>query len=669
MKSLDTMPVDELCINTIRTLSIDAVQKANSGHPGTPMALAPLAYVLWTKIMKYNPTNPKWLNRDRFILSNGHACMLQYAMLYLTGYDLSLEDLKNFRQWESKTPGHPEYGLTPGVETTTGPLGQGFAVGVGMALAEAHLAAVYNKPGHEIIDHHTYVICGDGDLMEGVSHEAASLAGHLGLGKLICFYDDNHISIEGVTELAYSDDAAKRFEAYGWHVTNLGEKANDLEAIENAVVEAKKVQDKPSLIIVRTHIAYGAPNMQDTSEAHGAPLGEEEIKLTKKFYGWPKEEKFLVPERALVHIRQAVDRGKKAEATWNKRFASFKQSFPNDAAQLEISLNHDLPKDWDADIPVFKPEDGSLATRAVGGKVLNAVAKNVSYLIGGSADLSPSTKTLLSGSGYIAKGDYGQRNIAWGVREFGMCAASSGLTLHGGLRAFASTFYVFTDYARPAIRLAAIMGVPTIYVMTHDSIGVGEDGPTHQPIEHLASLRAMPNLYSIRPADANETAYAWRAALLRKDGPTVLVLTRQGLPILDRSKLGGAEGVLKGGYILSKEESAQPDVILIASGSEVPLILAAQEKLKEEGVQARVVSLPSWELFRAQSAEYKEQVLPSAVKKRLAVEAGASMGWREWVGDQGQVIGIDRFGASAPAKTVFAKYGFTVENIVAKAKK
>ncbi|OGC00024.1 transketolase [candidate division KSB1 bacterium RBG_16_48_16] len=554
------------------------------------------------------------------------------------------------------------------METTTGPLGQGFAVGVGMALAEAHLAAVYNKPGHKIIDHHTYVICGDGDLMEGVSHEAASLAGHLGLGKLICFYDDNHITIEGVTELAYSDDAGKRFEAYGWQVINLGEKANDLQAIEKAVLEAKEDQDKPSLIIVRTHIGYGAPNMQDTSDAHGAPLGEEEIKLTKKFYGWPEEEKFLVPEKALAHTRQAVARGEKAEAAWDKRFAAFKKSFPDAAAQLEMSLSHDLPRNWDADIPVFKPEDGSLATRAVGGKVLNAIAKKVPYIIGGSADLSPSTRTLLSDSGYIARGDYGQRNIAWGVREFGMCAATSGLTLHGGLRAFASTFYVFTDYARPAIRLAAIMGVPAIYVMTHDSIGVGEDGPTHQPVEHLASLRAMPNLCAIRPADANETVYAWRAALLRKDGPTVLVLTRQGLPVLDQSKLGGAEGVLKGGYILSEEEGAQPDVILIASGSEVPLILAAQEKLKEGGIQARVVSLPSWELFRAQSAEYKELVLPDAVRKRLAVEAGASMGWQEWVGDQGQVIGIDRFGASAPAKTVFAKYGFTVENIVAKAK-
>ncbi|MCI0691892.1 transketolase [candidate division KSB1 bacterium] len=669
MSSLDSMPIDDLCINTIRTLAMDAVQKANSGHPGTPMALAPLAYVLWTQLMRHNPQNPHWLNRDRFVLSCGHASMLLYAMLHLTGYDLSLDEIKNFRQWGSKTPGHPEYGLTPGVETTTGPLGQGVMNSVGMAIAEAHLAAVFNRDGHEIVDHFTYAFCSDGDLMEGASNEAASLAGHLGLGKLIWVYDDNHISIEGATEITYSDEAKKRFEGYHWHVQDIGEKANDLAALGRALANAQREKSQPSLIIVRSHIAYGAPSMQDTPEAHGSPLGEEEIKLTKRFYGWPEDEKFLIPERALEHFRQAVDRGKKWEAEWQEKFSAYKKAHPDWAMKFEAYLAGELPAGWDKEIPQFVPADGSMATRAASGKVINAFANSVPWLMGGSADLAPSTNTLIKSSKYFAKDHYANRNLAWGIREHAMCGASSGMALHGGVRPFAATFFVFTDYARPAIRLAALMELPVIYIMTHDSIGLGEDGPTHQPIEHLTSLRAMPHLCLIRPADANETAYAWRAAMRRKKGPTMLVLTRQGLPIFDRSKLAGAEGVLQGAYVLSKEKSDTPEIVLIASGSEVQLILAAQEKLATDGIQARVVSMPSWELFLEQSQSYRDEVLPPKVKARLAVEAGAPLGWRDWVGEAGEVIGITKYGASAPYKENFKQYGFTVENVVSTAKK
>jgi transketolase len=662
-------PLDVLCINTIRTLSMDAVQKANSGHPGTPMALAPLAYVLWTRILRYNPKNPKWFNRDRFILSNGHASMLQYAMLFLTGYDLSLDDIMNFRQWGSKTPGHPEYGHTPGIETTTGPLGQGLMNAVGMAIAEAHLAAVYNPDGYEIINHHTYVFCGDGDLMEGASHEAASLAGHLGLGKLICVFDDNHITIEGGTELSCSDNVAGRFEAYHWHVQNLGEKANDLEALTNAIDNAQKERERPSLIIIRSHIGYGAPNRQDTKEAHGEPLGEEEVRLAKRSYGWPEDEKFLVPEQVLEHMHLAIGRGSGLEESWNRKYAAYRKEFPDLAKNLEAALSGELPPGWDSDIPVFKPEDGSIATRAAGGKILNALAERVPWLIGGSADLSPSTKTLIKSSRYFAWGRYSNRNISWGVREHAMCAGSSGLALHGGVRPFAATFFIFTDYARPAIRLAALMGLPVIYVMTHDSIGLGEDGPTHQPVEHLASLRAMPNMCVIRPADANETAWAWRAAMLRTEGPTILALTRQGLPVFNQNIVAGAEGVLKGAYILSREDTDRPDVILIATGSEVHLILEARTVLAKENINARVVSMPSWELFRKQPSEYRDAVLPPDIKARLAVEAGAPLGWCEWVGDEGDIIGISRFGASAPGGEIFRQLGFTVENIVEKSRK
>jgi transketolase len=662
-------PLDVLCINTIRTLSMDAVQKANSGHPGTPMALAPLAYVLWTRFLRYNPKNPKWFNRDRFVLSNGHASMLQYAMLFLTGYDLSLDDIMNFRQWGSKTPGHPEYGHTLGIETTTGPLGQGLMNAVGMAIAEAHLAAVYNPDGYEIINHHTYVFCGDGDLMEGASHEAASLAGHLGLGKLICVFDDNHITIEGGTELSCSDNVAGRFEAYNWHVQNLGEKANDLDELTNAFDNAQKERERPSLIIVRSHIGYGAPHRQNTKEAHGEPLGEEEIRLAKRSYGWPEDEKFLVPPKVLEHMRMAIGRGSGLEESWNRKYAAFRREFPEIAERLDAALSGELPPGWDSDIPVFKPEDGSVATRAAGGKILNAIAERIPWLIGGSADLSPSTKTLIKSSRYYAWGRYSNRNIAWGIREHAMCACSSGISLHGGLRPFAATFFVFTDYARPAIRLAALMGLPVIYVMTHDSIGLGEDGPTHQPVEHLASLRAMPNICVIRPADANETAWAWRAAILRSAGPTILALTRQGLPVFNRNIVAGAGGVLKGAYILSRENSDGLDIILIATGSEVQLILEAQKVLAKENIHARVVSMPSWELFREQPREYRDAVLPPDMKMRLAVEAGAPFGWCEWVGEEGDIIGIPRFGASAPAGEIFRHLGFTVENIVEKSKK
>jgi len=660
-------PLDLLCINTIRTLSMDAVQKANSGHPGTPMALAPLAYVLWTRFLRYNPKNPGWFNRDRFVLSNGHASMLQYAMLFLAGYDLTLDDIINFRQWGSKTPGHPEYGHTPGVETTTGPLGQGFMNAVGMAMAEAHLAAVFNREGHAVIDHYTYVFCGDGDLMEGASHEAASIAGHLGLGKLVCVFDDNHITIEGDTALSCSDDVAGRFEAYHWHVQNLGEKANDLDAIAAAFTAATEEKGRPSLIILRSHIGYGAPNRHDTREAHGEPLGEEEVRLTKRAYGWPEEEKFLVPEKVLEHMRSAVGRGARLEGEWKAGYSAWSEAFPDLARTLEAAMTGALPEGWDSSIPVFKPEDGAVATRAAGEKIINAIAERVPWLIGGSGDLSPSTKTLIKSTRYIAWGRYANRNIAWGIREHAMCACSSGLALHGGLRPFAATFFVFTDYARPAIRLAALMGLPVIYVMTHDSIGLGEDGPTHQPVEHLASLRAMPGMCVIRPADANETAYAWRAAMARTEGPTILVLTRQGVPVPDRNRLGGAEGVLKGAYVLSRENAPVPDVILMASGSEVQLILEAQKILAEGNIHARVVSMPSWELFLVQPREYRDEILPPGVKARLAVEAGSPLGWREWVGDGGDVIGITRFGASAPYKEIFRHFGFTVENVVERA--
>ncbi len=664
----DSSRLDQLCINTIRTLSMDAVQKANSGHPGTPMALAPLAYVLWTRFLRYNPRNPDWFDRDRFILSNGHASMLQYAILHLTGYDLSLEDLRQFRQWGSRTAGHPESMHTPGVEVTTGPLGQGFMNGVGMGIAEAHLGAVYNRDGHDVVNHYTYVFCGDGDLEEGASHEAASLAGHLGLGKLIYVYDDNHISIEGDTALAYSDDVPKRFEAYHWHVQDLGEKANDLEAIAAALEAARAETERPSLIILRTHIGYGSPNRQDTPEAHGEALGKDEVRLTKQYYGWPEDETFLVPDEVREHMLQAVPRGQALEEEWDRKHAAYQEAHPGPARQFEAARSGELPGHWDADIPVFTPADGAIATRAASGTALEAIAERVPWLMGGSADLSPSTRTLISRSGYIAKGDYGQRNVAWGVRELNMCAACSGMAAHGGVLPYAATFFVFTDYARPALRLAALMELPVIYVMTHDSIGLGEDGPTHQPIEHLASFRAMPNMTVIRPADANETAYAWRVAMQLRTGPTMLILSRQKLPVFDRSQVAEAEGLTRGAYVLSPEKGTVPDLILVASGSEVRLVLEAQPRLADVGIDARVVSMPSWELFEAQSDDYRQQVLPDRVKARLAVEAASPFGWHRWVGDAGAVIGIDKFGSSAPGDVNFQHYGFTVDNVVERAR-
>ena len=661
---MDNIELEKLIINTIRTLAMDAVQKAGSGHPGTAMALAPAAFVLWDRVMKYNPQNPVWFNRDRFVLSNGHASILQYAMLHLTGYDLSLDEIKNLRQWGSKTPGHPEYGLTAGIETTTGPLGQGIMTAVGMAMAEAHLASRFNRKDFPVVDHYVYGFCSDGDLMEGASNEAASLAGHFGLGKLIFLYDQNHITIDGKTEITFSDDVQRRFEGYHWHVQDLGESANDTEKIYQAFKEAQHIKDKPSLIILRTHIAFGAPQKQDTPEAHGSPLGEDEVRKTKEVYGWPPDKTFYIPDEVKDYMGRAVERGIKAEQEWQDLYNAYKEQNRDAYELLEKGRAMELDDDWDAGIPVFKPDDGPMATRKASSSVINAFAGKIPYLMGGSADLAASTKTLMDDSGYFEKGKYQNRNIAWGIREHGMAAAVSGITLHGGLRAFASTFFIFSDYARPAIRLAALMEIPTLYVFTHDSIGLGGDGPTHQPVEHLASFRAMPNIYVFRPADANEVAYTWRAVLRRKKGPSMMILTRQNVPVLDREKYAGAEGLLKGAYVISKEQGSKPDIILIATGSEVSLALAAQEKLNERDIDARVVSMPCWELFRAQDNAYKDSVLLPDVRRRLAVEAGASLGWKEWVGDLGIVLSVDRFGASANYKDNFEHYGFTVDNLV-----
>lgn len=667
-RRLDGMPLDELCVNTIRTLAMDAVERAQSGHPGTPMALAPAAYVLWTRFLRHNPRNPHWFDRDRFILSNGHASMLLYALLHLSGYDVSLEDLKRFRQWDSRTPGHPEHELTPGVETTTGPLGQGIMNAVGMAVAEAHLAAVYNRAEHRLVDHRCFVFCSDGDLMEGASHEAASLAGHLGLGKLICLYDDNRISIDGSTEITYSEDVVQRFTAYGWQVQDLGDRANDLEAIEAAYARALEDAERPSLIVLRSHIAWGAPDLQDTPEAHGAPLGEDEVRETKAAYGWPEAAQFLVPQRAAEHVGRAVARGRELEQDWQARLAACREAHPEAARNFEAALRGDLPERWDADLPVFEPEATQVATRSASGKALEHFARRIPALIGGAADLASSTKAAIGEGGDFAKGRYAGRILRFGVREHLMCAACSGIALHGGLRPFASTFLIFTDYARPAIRLAALMKLPVIYVMSHDSIGLGEDGPTHQPIEHLVSLRAIPDLCLIRPADANEAVHAWRVALRRRTGPTILVLSRQKLPVFDREHYGSAEGLERGAYVFAREQNQDPSLILIASGSELQLAMAVQGRLRtEHGVEARVVSMPSWELFREQPAAWRDQVLPPEVKPRLAIEAGSSQGWCEWVGAEGEVVGIDRFGASAPGPTLFERYGFTPELLLQRA--
>ena len=673
--------IDQLCVNTIRTLSMDAVQKANSGHPGAPMGLAPSAYVLWTRCMRYNPRNPSWLDRDRFVLSAGHASMLLYSMLHLTGYDLTLDDIKQFRQWGSRTPGHPERTDTPGVETTTGPLGQGFGNGVGMAIAEAYLAARYNQPGFEIINHFTYGIVSDGDLMEGVASEAASLAGHLKLGKLIYIYDNNHVTLAGGTDVTFTEDRAKRFDAYGWHTQTI-EDGNDLNAIEQAIRSARSETIRPSLILVHTHIGYGSPGKQDTFEAHGSPLGVEEVKRTKENLGWPVEPPFLIPDRTRAHFREAIGKGEQAEAEWKQRFSAYAQKFPDLAKELESAMRGDLPAGWDATIPTFPADAKGVATRVASGKILAALGTKLPSLIGGSADLNPSTFTVLpklgdfespqrkvaDHQGSVGENwDYAGRNLHFGVREHGMGAAVNGMAAHGGIIPFGSTFLIFSDYFRPSIRLAALMELGVIYVLTHDSVGLGEDGPTHQPIEQLAALRAIPKLIVLRPCDANETAEAWRVAIESRKRPVILALTRQNVPTLDRAKLAAAEGLRRGAYVLADAPNGKPDMVLIASGSEVSLILAAKEKLAEQKIQARVVSMPSWELFGAQSREYRESVLPPSIRSRLAVEAALPQGWHRYVGDDGDIIGIERFGASAPGNVVMEKLGFTVTHVVERA--
>jgi transketolase len=645
---------------------MDAVQKADSGHPGTPMALAPLAYSLFTRHMRHNPADPHWVNRDRFVLSCGHASMLLYSSLYLTGYDLSLDDIKSFRQWESRTPGHPELGYTPGVETTTGPLGQGVGNAVGMAVAEAHLAARYNREGHEILDHDTYFICSDGDLMEGVSHEAASFAGHFGLGKLIGFYDDNKITIDGSTDLTFTDDTALRFKGYGWQVLHLQD-VNDLDAIDEVIAEAKGETRKPTLVITRTHIGYGSPNRQDTSKAHGEPLGVEEIRLTKQNLGWPSQDPFFVPQEALDHCRRARERGETLQHEWQQRWAAYRAAFPTDAAELDRRLSGTLPDGWQKALPNFTADNGAVASRAASGVVLNALAKVIPELMGGSADLAPSNNTLLKDIDTFTPETPGGRNMHFGIREHGMASIMNGMSLHGGVIPYGGTFLVFSDYMRPPIRLASFMHRRVIYVFTHDSIGLGEDGPTHQPIEQLAALRVIPRMTVIRPADASETVEAWRAALLNHDGPTALVLTRQKLGFIDRTKFAPASGAMKGGYVLADAKSA-PKVVLLSSGSEVALALAAWERLTAEGLAVRVVSMPSHEMFARQPESYREDVLGRGAR-RVAIEAAHPMPWYRWVGSTGEVIGLDRYGASAPYQRIYTELGLTVDHIVDTAKR
>ena len=674
MTTATATALDQLSINTIRALAIDTVQKANSGHPGLPLGAAPVGYSLFARTMRHNPKNPSWPDRDRFVLSAGHGSALLYSLLHLTGYDLPLEQLKQFRQFGSQTPGHPEHGDTAGVETTTGPLGQGFANAVGMALAERHLAARFNRPGHEVVDHRTFVIAGDGDLMEGVAQEAASLAGHLGLGKLVVFYDSNHICLGSTTNLVFTTDVAKLFEGYEWHVQTVAD-GNDLAAIERATDAALAVPNKPSIVIVHTEIGYASPK-QGTFGVHGSPLDAEQVKATKRTLGYPSEEPFFLPDEAVAHLREAVERGRNAEAAWKARFDAYKKAHPDLAAELERRLTGELPAGWDQDIPTFTTGDKPIATRAAGGKVINAIAARVPELIGGSADLNPSTETALKGLGDFqdpartfadrqgavgGEWGYGGRNLHFGVREHAMASMCSGIALHGGIIPFCATFFTFADYMRPAIRLASIMQVHSIFVFTHDSIGVGEDGPTHEPVEQAASLRAIPKLTVIRPADANETASAWRVAMQKK-GPVALLLTRQAIPVL-----AGTDDVVYGGYVLSDTEG-KPDVILIGTGSEVSVAVEAAGLLAGRGVKARVVSLPSWELFEAQPQEYRDSVLPPSVLARVAVEAGVPMGWERYVGPFGTVVGVaGRYGASAPVKVVMEKYGFTAQNVADKA--
>ncbi|WP_175640519.1 transketolase [Metabacillus schmidteae] len=660
--------LEKLSIETIRTLSIDAIEKANSGHPGMPMGAAPMAYTLWTKFMNVNPTNPEWFNRDRFVLSAGHGSMLLYSLLHLTGYDVSMDDLKSFRQWGSKTPGHPEFGHTPGVDATTGPLGQGIAMAVGMAMAERHLAETYNKPSFNVVDHFTYAICGDGDLMEGISSEAASLAAHLKLGRLVVLYDSNDISLDGDLDRSFSENVEQRFTAQGWQVIRV-EDGNDLNEISNAIEQAKQDLNRPTLIEVKTTIGFGSPNKSGKSASHGSPLGADEIKLTKEAYEWTFEQDFHVPNEVYDHFNKTVkEAGSAKENEWNELVAGYEKEYPELAKQFKVAVNGELPEGWDKDIPVYE-EGSSLASRASSGEVLNGIAKNLPSFFGGSADLAGSNKTTISGSGDFTSEDYSGRNIWFGVREFAMGAALNGMALHGGLNVFGGTFFVFSDYLRPAIRLAALMNLPVTYVFTHDSIAVGEDGPTHEPVEQLASLRAMPNLSVVRPADGNETAAAWKTAIESKSTPTALVLTRQNLPTIKGTKDTAYEGVQKGAYVVSPAGKETADVLLLASGSEVGLAVEAQQALAQEGIEAAVVSMPAWDRFEKQSVEYKRSVLPKEVKKRLAIEMGSPLGWDRYSGDEGDILAINTFGASAPANRILAEYGFTVENVVARVKK
>ena len=658
--------IEELGINTVRVLSADAVQNANSGHPGTPMALAPIGDVLWTKVMNYNPQDPEWPNRDRFVLSAGHACMLQYSFLYLTGYDVSMDDLKNFRQLHSKTAGHPEYGLLAGIEVTTGPLGQGFANGVGMGIAQQFLASRYNKPGFDIFDYKIYTICSDGDLMEGVSAEAASMAGHLKLGNLIYLYDDNKITIEGDTSITFDEDVTERFQAYGWHVQSVAD-GNDTDAIFTAIQNAKNETKRPSLIKVRTHIGFGSPNKVDTAGAHGSPLGKDEVRLVKENFGFDPDKSFVVSDEVLDYYRTKGKAGIKKEEDWKNVFAKYKEKYAAEAAEYELLSSGKLPEGWKDDLPVFKADAKGLATRKASGKTLNAIASKLPLLIGGSADLSPSTDTNLDDFQSFSDLNHGGRNFHFGIREHAMGAVLNGMALTKGIISYGATFLIFSDYMRPPVRLAAIMKIRPIFIYTHDSIGLGEDGTTHQPVEQLIGLRSVPDVTVIRPADANETAQAWRVALEHSGGPVAIILTRQNVPTIDQDKYAKATNVEKGAYILSDCEG-EPQIILMGSGSEVQLLLEAQEKLKGESIKARVVSFPSWELFDSQNKDYKETVFPKKVRRRLAVEAGSPIGWCKYVTDDGDVIGINKFGESAPGEEVMKEYGFSVENVVAKAK-
>lgn len=659
--------LDALSINTIRTLSIDAIEKANSGHPGMPMGAAPMAYKLWTEYMNHNPKNPEWFNRDRFVLSAGHGSMLLYSLLHLSGYGLSIDDLKSFRQWGSKTPGHPEYGHTAGVDATTGPLGQGIAMAVGMAMAERHLAESYNRDSYNVVDHYTYSICGDGDLMEGVSAEAASLAGHLQLGRLVVLYDSNDISLDGDLSQSFSESVADRFKSYGWQYIRV-EDGNDLQEIAKAIEEAKTDDARPTLIEVKTVIGYGSPNRSGKSAVHGAPLGADELKLTKEAYKWTFEEDFHVPEEVYSHFNEAVvDAGAQKEEAWNELFKNYKEAHPELAEQLELAIKGELPAEWDQEIPVYE-EGKTLASRASSGEVLNAIAKKVPSFIGGSADLAGSNNTAIKGETDLLPGNYSGRNIWFGVREFAMGAALNGMALHGGLKVYGGTFFVFSDYLRPAIRMAALMGLPVNYVFTHDSIAVGEDGPTHEPIEQLASLRAMPNLGVIRPADGNETAAAWKVAMESTNKPTALVLTRQGLPTIKDTSETAYEGVSKGAYIISASKKEVADALLLATGSEVNLAVEAQKALANEGIDVSVISMPSWDRFETQSKEYKQSVINPAVKKRLAIEVASPFGWDRYAGDEGEILAINHFGASAPGGKIMEEFGFTVENVVARVK-